>query len=103
MLRNRVDNCAKSDQCSCQEWSCLCVKTHALIWLHFDMSYARRGVGQASAHAPYVGEHLSITLPLLGKAKVAELDAWRSVVRHEGVVELEVPACHCGLSAWSCV
>ena len=41
---------------------------------------------------PNVGEHLGVvlTLPLAGKAKVAQFDERRFIVREEGVVKLQV-------------
>ncbi len=55
-----------------------------------------RGVWLGSS--PYVGEHVGVFSPCLGKAKVAQLEHWGVTVVQQGVVQPEIPVYICMLA-----
>ena len=83
-----------------------CVKCADKLWkMHINLSadvvsqcdYACMLRGLWLSSSPYVGEHVGVFGPCLGKAKVAQLEHWGVAVVQQGVVQLEIPVYICML------
>jgi len=81
-------------KCADKRWK-MHIRLCADVVSHCASACVLRGVWLSSS--PYMGEHVGIFSPCLGKAKVAQLEHWGVTVVQQGVVQLEIPVYICML------